>query len=144
MSFFIINFEKKGYTPLTRVLENVLKDNTHMNLGERKLLIIILTDGEPTDQFGRSDVRGFKQCLKSRPNNVYTNIIACTDDNESVEYLNHWDKTIKYLDICDDYRSERAEVKKAKGQSFPFTFGDYVVKSLIVKIISYYTFYFCI
>ena len=38
------------------------------------------------------------------------------------------------LDVIDDYRSERDEVRKAKGSSFSFTFGDYVVKSLIGSI----------
>jgi hypothetical protein len=38
------------------------------------------------------------------------------------------------LDVVDDYRSERKEVKAAQGSSFPFSFGDYVVKSLIGSI----------
>jgi hypothetical protein len=39
-----------------------------------------------------------------------------------------------FLDIIDDYRSERIEIKRARGQGFSFTFGDYVVKSLIGSI----------
>lgn len=37
-------------------------------------------------------------------------------------------------DVVDDYRSERNEIKKARGHGFSFTFGDYVVKSLIGSI----------
>jgi len=36
--------------------------------------------------------------------------------------------------VVDDFRSERKEVRSAKGTSFPFSFGDYVVKSLIGSI----------
>lgn len=39
-----------GYTPLTKALSNVLQENRQA-LNERKLLIIILTDGEPTDEY---------------------------------------------------------------------------------------------
>lgn len=38
---------------------------------------------------------------------------------------------MKRLDIVDDYRSERNEIRRVQGKSFPFSFGDYVVKCLI-------------
>jgi hypothetical protein len=60
--------------------------------------------------------------------------VACTDDDEAVSYLNKWDRELDNLDVVDDYRSERKEVKAAQGSSFPFSFGDYVVKSLIGSI----------
>jgi hypothetical protein len=41
-----------GFTPLKRVLDQVLDENTKY-LKEGKLLIIICTDGEPTDSNGR-------------------------------------------------------------------------------------------
>ena len=34
----------------------------------------------------------------------------------------------------DDYRSERSETLNAQGPQFSFSFGDYVVKSLIGSI----------
>lgn len=65
---------------------------------------------------------------------MYTNIIACTDDDDSISYLNNWDRNIERLDVIDDFRNERNEIKKLRGQGFSFTFGDYVVKSLIGSI----------
>jgi hypothetical protein len=59
---------------------------------------------------------------------------VCTDDEDSVNYLNRWDRTIPNLDVVDDYRSERMEIKKVKGPNFRFSFGDYVVKSLVGSI----------
>lgn len=38
------------------------------------------------------------------------------------------------LDVVDDFRNERQEIRKIKGPSFKFSFGDYVVKSLIGSI----------
>ena len=38
------------------------------------------------------------------------------------------------LDVMDDYRSERAEIQRTRGANFPFSFGDYIVKSLLGSI----------
>ena len=120
-----------GFTPIRRVLQAVLAENNQMQLAERKLLIIIVTDGEPTDDSGRSDIPGLKQILQSRDTFVYTSIVACTDEDNVMDYLTNWDKNIPRLDVVDDYRNEKVEIQRAKGQGFPFSYGDYVVKSLI-------------
>jgi len=120
-----------GFTPITKMLSTVLKNNMPNVLNDKKLLVVIVTDGEPTNVDGKVDVKGFKECLASRPSNVFTTILACTDENDSMEYLNNWDKNIQRLDVVDDYRSEKKEIIRAQGSSFQFTYGDYVAKSLI-------------
>lgn len=72
--------------------------------------------------------------MQRRSPRVFTTIVACTDDDDSVEYLNKWDRQLPNLDVVDDFRNERKEIRAVKGQSFPFSFGDYVVKSLIGSI----------
>jgi len=124
----------KGFTPLAQVFRSVLKDNSMNVLGEKKLLIIIATDGEPTDMNGQVNISEFKRCLKEKPKHCHTTIVACTDDDASVSYLNKWDRKISNLDVVDDYRSERNEVLKVRGKNYSFSFGDYVVKSLIGSI----------
>lgn len=129
----LFNFTPRGYTPLPLVLSQVLSN--HMaDLNERKLLIIICTDGEPSDNRGQPAINKFKQVLQSRSPRVFTTIVACTDDDDSIEYLNEWDRQLSNLDVVDDYRSEKKEVKRAQGAQFSFSFGDYVVKSLIGSI----------
>jgi len=151
--------QPNGYTPLESRLKQVLNDNPDRS---KKLLIMIVTDGEPTDLHGEINIKQFKDCLLSRPDNVYTTIAACTDDDVSVEYLNNWDRDVPRLDIVDDYRSEKAQIKQTKGKDYSldvprldivddyrsekaqikqtkgkdysFTFGDYIVKSLIGSI----------
>lgn len=123
-----------GYTPISRVLRDVLNQNNPSILGERKLLIILVTDGEPTDDYGRVDIVTFKDILKSRPIHTFTTIVSCTDEDETMNYLNNWDRNIPRLDVVDDFRSERMEILKKKGSSFRFSFGDYVVKSMIGSI----------
>ncbi|RNA30146.1 von Willebrand type A [Brachionus plicatilis] len=123
-----------GYTPISRVLRTILANNHPGELGERKLLIIIVTDGEPTDDYGRVDTHTFKEVLKSRNHTTYTTIVSCTDEDETMNYLNNWDKTLPRLDVVDDYRNERLEILRAQGRTFSFSFGDYVVKSIIGSI----------
>ena len=51
-----------------------------------------------------------------------------------MDYLNNWDRNIPRLDVIDDYKNERNEILRAKGKNFPFSYGDYIVKSLIGSI----------
>ena len=98
------------------------------------LLTIVVTDGEPTDDRGNSDIKGFRKFLKSRPSNVYTNIVACTDQDDSMRYLNRMDRSLKNIDVVDDYRKEKDEVRKARGRRYQFTYGDYVCKAIIGSV----------
>jgi hypothetical protein len=123
-----------GFTPLARILNQVLLENNQSVLNERKLLIIIATDGEPTDDNGKVNVREFKKSLLSRNDRTYTTVVVCTDDDDSIAYLDKWDKNIKFLDVVDDYRNERDQIKKRMGKKFRFSFGDYVVKSLVGSV----------
>ncbi|CAF0903885.1 unnamed protein product [Brachionus calyciflorus] len=123
-----------GYTPLSRVINSVLNNNNPMVLGDKKLLIVVVTDGEPTDDIGKSDIKGFKNVLKFRHPNIHTTIVSCTDDRITMSYLNNWDRFIPRLDVMDDFVSERKEVFRLKGSNFPFSFGDYVVKCIIGSI----------
>ena len=125
----------QGRTPLPRVLNQVLDDiSPSIQLTEQKLLIIIATDGEPTDDQGRTAITQFKKALQRRTNKMYTTILVCTDDDESVDYLNRWDNELPRLDVVDDFRSEKRQILNAQGQSFRFSFGDYVVKCLVGSV----------
>lgn len=69
-----------GPTPIVPVLRRVLHDKQH-EIEERKLLILLATDGVPTDNQGHRDIRSFEYVLKHerRPaNRIPVTIIACT------------------------------------------------------------------
>ncbi|CAF1260538.1 unnamed protein product [Rotaria magnacalcarata] len=130
----------KGLTPITRVLRQILQAKQNEIL-ERKLLIIIATDGQPTDDYGKTDIGTLERVLKyerKAADRILITFCACTDDDQAVGYLNRWDETIPYLDVCDDYRSERKEAWRVQGRQVPFSFGDYVVKILLSSIDRYF------
>jgi len=124
-----------GYTPLTNTFNSVLSNNIEA-IKEKKLLVLIVTDGEPTNTSGDVDVKAFKKCLLNRNpiEKIFVTIVACTDDDTSIDYMNKWDRDIKNLDVVDDFRNERLQIRKIKGNNVNFSYGDYVVKSLIGSI----------
>ncbi|CAF4159138.1 unnamed protein product, partial [Rotaria magnacalcarata] len=75
-----------GPTPITRLLSYVLNlKRSHVN--DRKLLILIATDGVPTDENGKNDLDGLEKVLRYERypsiDRIFVTFIACTDDLES-------------------------------------------------------------
>lgn len=67
-----------GPTPIVPILRRVLHDKQHQ-VEERKLLILLATDGVPTDNQGHRDIRSFEYVLKNerKPiNRIPVTIIA--------------------------------------------------------------------
>ena len=129
------NTKAAGSTPIVPVLRNILRYKS-----EKRRLIILATDGCPDDYVNPdgSKVDGvtmFKHVLEhERGVHDYMTILACTDDESVMSYLNNWDNIIKNLDVVDDYKSETLEIRAVQGPNFKFSFGDYVVKALMGAI----------
>lgn len=124
------NMRPYGCTPLAQTLQKILIEKSMSN----KLLVLIITDGEPTDTLGsggKKEINNFKNILKHKNKNVFVNILACTTNDSVMDYLNDWDKDIDNFDVTDDYESEKKEILKAKGANFEFTYGTYVLKTVI-------------
>lgn len=130
--------QPQGYTPLTKTF-NLAIENNRMELNERKLLILIFTDGSPTAQNLTSEaaIQEFYNTLRYRQpiDKLFVSIIACTDDEYAIGYLNDWDNKIPNLDVVDDYQSEKKQIYKAKRIKTAFTFGDYISKILLGSFI---------
>jgi len=126
-----------GPSPITRVLQEVLNIKRSV-IHDRKLLILIATDGLPTDDRGENDLKRLEKVLRNERfpsiDRIYITFIACTNDLQSVGYLNQFDRKIPFVDVLDDYQSERAEILAIQGKNFPFSYGDYVVKILMGSI----------
>ncbi|KAJ3060136.1 hypothetical protein HDU99_006061, partial [Rhizoclosmatium hyalinum] len=88
-----------GYTPITRVLRQVIREK--WNREGKKLLILIATDGQPTTDSGELDKNGLKQLLMNErggKGEIPVAFLACTDDDSEVDYLNEWDTRVLDLD----------------------------------------------
>jgi hypothetical protein len=129
----IFSTEPMGTTTMLETLKRIYNDHLNNN-NNKKLLILIATDGEPTDYSGQSKIDEFKQFLINRPNNVYTSIVACTDDLDSIGYLNNLDNKLPRFDVVRDYKNEMKEIRNKQGVQFQFSYGDYITKTLIGSI----------
>jgi hypothetical protein len=127
----VFNKKPNGVTPLTKTLNEVIADKAEL---DKKVLVLIITDGEPTDELGKISPKitnEFKECLKRKPKNFFVNILACTTNDNTMDYLNKWDNEINNFDVTDDYESEKKEIMKAKNGNFEFTYGTYVMKAVV-------------
>ncbi|CAF1564170.1 unnamed protein product, partial [Didymodactylos carnosus] len=124
-----------GLTPLVPILKQILRTKSPQ-AGDKKLLIFIATDGAPTDELGNTNVPVLEQLIRQERSSktTYLTFLACTDDSDAVSYLANWDRTMEHVDVVDDYRSEKAQIQRAQGSNYPFSYGDYIVKALLGSI----------
>jgi hypothetical protein len=132
----VFNAPPSGGTPLIRKLNQVYMDKRNFISQNRKLLVVVITDGEPTDGT-RNDL--FDKLVEiTRSGNVHVSFAECTDNAEDMEYLDAWDGNIRNFDNTDDYREELQRVKMCQGQQFKFDYTDYVIKILLATFVRWY------
>ncbi|CAF5038671.1 unnamed protein product, partial [Rotaria sp. Silwood1] len=122
-----------GLTPLTPALRRIFQSAAIKARSDKRLLVFVATDGEPTDPNGNVDIQGLENLMRNerQANTTYVTFLSCTDDVSSVAYLSQWDRTMINVDVVDDYKTEREKVRRIQGYNYPFSFGDYVAKALI-------------
>lgn len=122
-----------GPTPLITTIRKIYQDKANLP-DERQLLIVVITDGEPTDGY-HDDL--FNVLYNKKPN-VHVSFAECTDREEEMEYLDRWDGRIRNFDNTEDYREELARIKAIQGPNFKFDYTDYVIKILLATFVRWY------
>jgi len=108
-----------GVTPLSEHVREIsmyvdsMKDQ--LNRSGQKAVVIIATDGLPSDRYGQNSqfqLNEFKQALRSLEGlPVWVVIRLCTDDDEVVDFYNNIDNELELsLDVLDDFIAEAKEV----------------------------------
>ncbi|CAF4714343.1 unnamed protein product, partial [Rotaria sp. Silwood1] len=125
-----------GFTPLVRSLRQIFQLPEAQKNSSKKLLIFIATDGYPTDDEGTSNFEEFENVMRNERQSETTHVsfLICTDEPESVDYLAHFDRTMKNVDVTDDFKTEKATICRHQGANFKFSKGDYIVKALVGAI----------
>jgi hypothetical protein len=124
-----------GGTPLIGKISSIFREYDGLPRGQQ-LLLICITDGEPTDPgMSRNDLFNV---LVNKKDNVHVSFAECTDQSDDMDYLDQWDGVIQRFDNTDDYREELARVKNVQGQQFKFDYMDYVVKILLATFVRWY------
>ena len=123
--------EPYGRTPLTKVVREIFTQYQH---NEKPILLVIATDGIPTNQSGYSDIHNFNTLITNKNHKFYISFLACSDQDDDIEYLNILDKKVPNVDTLDDYLSELKEVQNAQGLNYKYSLGDHVARLLLGPI----------
>ena len=129
----------RGYTPLVSVLTDIFQSPMARRGREKKLLVLVATDGRPTDEDGNEQIEEFERLMRDTRNaeTTYVSFLLCTDEQECVDYLTRWDRTMEHVDVTDDYRTETAKIRRCQEDpNYPFSYDDYIMKALMGSIIS--------
>lgn len=127
------NTPPNGGTPLIGALNRIYYDKRDIP-SNKNLLVICITDGEPTDGT-RNDLYN---TLVNKRSNVHISLAECTDNAEDMEYLDAWDGLIRNYDNTEDYREELARIKNIQGNQFKYDFTDHVVRILLCTFVKWY------
>jgi hypothetical protein len=111
----------RGVTPLTQHLAEIKKQvlcmEADLRQKDQKAVIILATDGLPSDTNGNSSeavLAEFTNALKELQNlPVWIVVRLCTDDEGVVDYYNAIDENLELpLEVIDDFFGEAAEIHK--------------------------------
>lgn len=109
---------------LASIQENVSSSNPR--------IIYVLNDGQPNGRGNSSDVCNLLERGRIHEKNPVC-LIACTDDEDSIGWMNSAD-SIGSVHVVDDYESEKRGIQAKQGQGFPVTEGFYAMSSLLGAI----------
>ena len=109
----------RGKTPLLGNLAPVIEG---FGRDDRDTLLLILTDGEPSD----CEFDELSHLIKSKPDDVFCSFAMCTDEADVVELYNKVVDPIFGCDITDDYAAECREAKRVGNALSPFQWTLYV------------------
>ena len=127
-----------GYTPLVPVLRKIFQHPKAQPGREKKLLVIVATDGKPTNDDGDEIVDELEDLMRHTriAETTHVSFLLCTDEPKCVDYLRRWDQTMTNVDVTDDYTTESKRIRECQeNENYEFTYSDYIIKALIGSIV---------
>jgi hypothetical protein len=98
----------QGITPLKANLSLVLNGYSDGTFSEGDTLVIVITDGEPSD----TNFNNLRNQISTRSPNTYVTFIMCTEEDSVVDAYQSCIDPIKGVDIVDDYESEKRQCER--------------------------------
>jgi hypothetical protein len=129
-----------GNTPIVRTLDAIYNALMIDTPETQQVLFVVVTDGEPSGGGGET-LFGLKRCIQKITNTgrMHVSFAECTDDEETMAFLDTWDGQIRNFDNTDDYREELRRVRIAQNDpAFKFDRADYVRKILLATYDRWY------
>ena len=128
----ILNKRPEGHTPLKHITKQIFQK---YKFNSKPVLLIIATDGIPTDNKGNEDLVNYINCLKKRNSEqYYVSFLSCSNKKEDIYYLKKLNKDIDHLSVLDNYSSEKNLITDIKGRTYRYTLGDHIARLLLTPI----------
>ena len=128
--------EPCGNTPLVPTLMQVFNAHQDHIHGEG-LHVVVITDGQPDDYNGQPGRDALFYLLatgsvhRPNPRKCTVSFLVATDMHEDVEYLDMIDRHCPFVDVTDDYATERAQVARMRTFPRPLSLGDWAFKAVV-------------
>ena len=122
-----------GYSNLARALDHIFSMKIAQSAKDKKLLVFVATDAEPTDEDDLEDLTTLEKVMREKRRSKTTHVmfLLCNDNPKCVDFLSRWDREMDNVDVLDDYRTEREKVRRAQGEGVVFGYGEYILKALL-------------
>ena len=148
----IFSKDPEGATPLCGTLGKIYAEKKVLRPGATDLLILCLTDGEPSDG-SREEVQ---YVLRRKADNVHISCVEVSDVEANSEWLDElckvpvWDgydrdryyeearNVIKNFSNTDFFETEVEKVKRVQGANFKFNDDSYTEKILLATYVKEY------
>jgi hypothetical protein len=132
----IFSIPPRGYTPMVNALKYIFQLPITRRGNDKKVLVFIITDGEPTDDKGNININDLEHLMINQRQSETTHVmfLTCNDDPTYINYLDQWDTNMINVDVTNHFKAERDKIRKFRGHQYPFSKGDYIVKALIGAI----------
>lgn len=121
------------YSNLATALDYIFGLEVAQSGNDKKLLVFVATDAEPTNDRNLKDLSSLETVMrkKRRPDTTHVMFLLCNDNPKCVEFLSKWDRDMENVDVLDDYRTERDRVRRTRGDTHAFGYGEYILKALL-------------
>jgi len=125
-----------GGTPLNSTLNNIFSTYSNLTSNSVHVLLLVLSDGEPSDVNGNINV--LINSLNNKPSLFHVSLIECNDNEEEMAFMDSLDGKIFNFHNSDDYRLELSRVKSQQGNNFKYTYTDYIIGAVLSTFIPSY------
>lgn len=117
-----------GVTPLNKTIEKI---NARYSREYYHNLVVILTDGAPTNSYGYPDIRTLKQTIKYMDPEKFNFVFySFSPDRQETNYLNIF-FDLPFVYKLDYYYEEKKNLKTKFGPHYNYSFGDHIVRGLL-------------
>jgi hypothetical protein len=95
--YFAFPPDPNGGTPMLRALRQIF-DAKGKSASARPYLLVVVCDGEPNDGYPtEQSIPQLKQLLIGKPANIHVSLAECTDNKESMDFLESWNAQVFLL-----------------------------------------------